>query len=164
MSCRFCIGHPCACGPEPARSVYLAGGSSERLTVCRPLIDRLTAAGVPIAYDWTRDPGWSHPGGESFAEACADAAHRDLDAVRSCEILWYVAPEDRSEGSAAELGAALALGRTVIASGPHALAHGRIFPLLAGRTYPTHEDAFRVVVAMSLRIEALGHNRRTCTG
>lgn len=151
MTCRFCIFHPCACdGPEPARRVYLAGGSSERLTVCRPLIDRLTAAGVPIAYDWTRDPGWSHPGGEIFADACADAARRDIDAVRACEILWYVAPESASEGSAAELGAALALRRVVVVSGPHALARGRIFPLLAGHVFATHAEAFEAVRSMSL--------------
>jgi hypothetical protein len=131
-------------GTEHPRTVYLAGGSSERLTVCQPLVDRLLAAGVRVAYDWTRDPGWSVPDPD-----LARAARRDLAAVREAAIVWYVAPERASEGSAAELGAALALGKRVIVSGEHARAPWRIFPLLGEEFYPSHEDALRAVLALT---------------
>lgn len=119
-------------------AIYVAGGSSERLTVVRPIIDRLLAAGVEVTYDWTRDPGW-----ESTSCATVDmmrAAERDMRAIRSADIVWYLAPEKMSEGSACELGMALALGKRVIVSGPHATAHGRIFPLLAIERYEGHES------------------------
>lgn len=125
--------------------LYLAGGSSERLAVCRPLVDHLLSAGVPVAYDWTRDPGWDTPGGPSAADLLA-SARRDLEAVRRCHVLWYVAPAAPSEGSAAELGAALAIGRRVVVSGPHARAAFRMFPLLATESYGTHEEALAALV------------------
>lgn len=121
----------------PPYAVYVAGGSSERLTVVRPYVDRLLAAGVVITYDWTRDPGWE---GSPTIVDLMRAADRDMRAIRSADVVWYLAPEKMSEGSAAELGAALALGKRVIVSGPHASAHGRIFPLLAIERYETHES------------------------
>lgn len=125
--------------------LYLAGGSSERLAVCRPLVDHLLSAGVPVAYDWTRDPGWDTPGGPSAADLLA-SARRDLEAVRRAHVLWYVAPAAPSEGSAAELGAALAMGKRVVVSGPHARAAFRMFPLLATESYGTHEEALAALV------------------
>jgi hypothetical protein len=60
-------------------------------------------------------------------------------------VLWLLCPAGKSEGSAAELGAALALGRRVVVSGPWD-AIGRIFPGLAGECYAHHEEAFRGVL------------------
>lgn len=123
--------------------VYLAGGAAERLTVCRPLILRLQAAGVEITHDWTCDPGWDDPA--PTRAALEAAARADLAGVLACEVLWYVAPATKSEGSAAELGAALAWGRRVVVSGPWD-GLGRIFPGLAGECYREHEEGFVAVV------------------
>ena len=125
--------------------VYLAGGAAERLTVCRPLILRLQAAGVEVTHDWTCDPGWDDPA--PTRAALEAAARADLAGVLACEVLWYVAPATKSEGSAAELGAALALGRKVVVSGPWE-GMGRIFPGLAGVRVGTHEEGMVVVVGM----------------
>ena len=129
--------------------VYLAGGAAERLTVCRPLVDRLLAAGVAVTYDWTRDPGWDNPA--PTLEDLERAAHADLDAVRACDLLWYVAPapaSGKSEGSAGELCAALVLEKVVVVSGDWA-GCGRIFPALAGVRCATHEEGLGVVVEMA---------------
>ena len=132
--------------------VYLAGGAAERLTVCRPLIDRLFAAGVAVTYDWTRDPGWDNHA--PTLEDLERAARADLEAVRACDLLWYVAPapaSGKSEGAATELGAALALGRRVVVSGAWAEC-GRIFPALAGMRCGTHEEGLDAVVGV-VRLE-----------
>ncbi len=125
--------------------VYVAGGAAERLTVVRPWIRRLQAEGVCITHDWTTDPGW-----DCAAPSRADldaAAAADLEGVRRAGVLWYLAPLAKSEGAAAELGAALALGKRVVVSGGWAEI-GRIFPGLAGVRCGTHEDGFAAVCGM----------------
>jgi len=128
--------------PGPLR-VYVAGGAAERLTVARPWIRALQGAGVCVTHDWTVDPGWDDPAPSPAALAAAAAA--DLDGVRRCDVLWLLCPAAKSEGSAAELGAALALGRRVVVSGGWG-EMGRIFPGLAGECYAHHEEAFRGVL------------------
>ena len=115
-----------------AISVYVAGGSDERLTVIRPLLVSLLASGVGITYDWTHSTGYDRP--LSPAET-KEQARLDLVGLRNADLVWYVAPEAKSEGSAGELVAALALGKTVFASGPHALRESRIFVLLAAKIF-----------------------------
>lgn len=132
--------------------VYIAGGSSERLTVCRPLIESAQRAGVEIAADWTRDPGWDlgrMPTDEEFRES----AGRDLAAIRRADIVWLVVPVQKSEGAAAEIGYALALGKRLVVSGETGARN--IFALLAapGDTFARHEDAFEHVVRLSRRRE-----------
>ena len=131
--------------PGPLR-VYVAGGAAERLTVARPWIARLQAAGVCVTHDWTVDPGWDDPAPSPAALAAAAAA--DLDGVRRCDVLWLLCPATKSEGSAAELGAALTLGRRVVVSGGWDWL-GRIFPGLAGVRCGTHEEGFAAVLALS---------------
>jgi hypothetical protein len=123
--------------------VYVAGGAAERLTVARPWIRALQGAGVEVTHDWTTDPGWDCAA--PTPEALQAAALGDLDGVRRCDVLWYLAPVAKSEGSACELGAALAWGKRVVVSGPWD-AVGRIFPGLASECYAHHEEAFRGVV------------------
>lgn len=133
--------------------VYVAGGRSERVSVCRPMIDALRAAGIEVAYDWTRDPGWDDPAQHDALRA----ARADLRALLRAHVLWYVAPADRSEGSHAELGAALAAGIYVVASGETLGADGRIFPQLAHEVYASHALALDRVVALArLGIDAAG--------
>lgn len=129
--------------------VYVAGGSSERLTVVRPFIDRLLAAGVTVTHDWTRCEGYD--------QAPIDAqlrgyAQRDLVGVSAADVFWLIAPEDKSEGSASELGAALILGKRVLVSGPMAMALGRIFTLLASEIHRMHETAFEAIVSDAARM------------
>jgi hypothetical protein len=89
--------------------VYVAGGSSERLSRIRPLIERLIAAYGWRIYDWTRDPGWDseNPDYEECARAC-------LEAVADSAVFWLVVPDRKSEGASTELGYALALKKPVI--------------------------------------------------
>lgn len=94
--------------------LYIAGGSYERLTVVQPIVDRLIGAGVEITYDWTRDPGWNAP---VTPEVLAAAARRDMRGIVEADVVWLVVPADKSEGSAGELGIALALGKVCIVSG-----------------------------------------------
>ena len=127
--------------PGPLR-VYVAGGAGER-AACGLWVRRLQAEGVEVTHDWTVDPGWDDPA--PSPAMLAAAAMGDLDGVRRCDVLWLLCPMAKSEGSAAELGAALAWGRRVIVSGPWD-SLGRIFPGLAGECYRHHEEGFRGVV------------------
>ena len=126
--------------------VYVCGGSDERLDVVRPLIDRLTRAGVEVTHDWTRCEGYDRP--STDAER-VDWARQDLDGVKRADVVWYVAPHNKSEGSTGEFCAAYALGKTVICSGPHALKASRIFSLLCTH-YDTHESAYDALLRMAM--------------
>ena len=130
--------------------VYVAGGASER-AACGVWIRRLREEGVEVTHDWTGDAGWEDPA--PSPAMLAAAAMGDLDGVRRADVLWYVAPADKSEGSAAELGAALAWGKRVIVSGPWD-GLGRIFPGLAGERYAGHEEGFAGVVRAAGRVGA----------
>ena len=123
--------------------IYVAGGSGERLTVVQPMIRRLQAEGARITHDWTLCPGFDYDG--TPAEL-AGWAREDLEGVRNADLVWVMVPEDKSEGAHAELGAAIILGKTVFASGPHCYSARRIFPLLASRVFATHDAAFRAIV------------------
>lgn len=117
--------------------VYVAGGASERAQA-GVWIRRLREAGVEVTHDWTGDAAW-------YGGTVAKRAAADLDGVRRADVLWYLAPADKSEGSSGELCAALVLGKRVIVSGPWDAA-GRIFPGLAGERYAGHEEGFAGVV------------------
>lgn len=125
------------------KKAYLAGGSDERLTIVRPMIERVTSAGVDVTFDWTRSPGYDRP--STWPERTI-WARLDLEAVRVADVVWILCPEAKSEGCAAELGAALALDKRVLVSGPHARQESRLFNLLASAVYMTHEDAFRALI------------------
>lgn len=120
--------------------VYIAGGSSERLTVVRPLIELARVLGVDVVHDWTADPGWDlgrMPTSEEFRES----ALRDLDAIRRADVVWLVVPAQKSEGAAAEIGYALALKKRLIVSGE--VGARNIFALLARPedVFASHEEA-----------------------
>ena len=129
-------------GRGPLR-VYVAGGAGER-AACGVWIRALQAEGVEVTHDWTGDAAWN---GGTVAERAA----ADIDGVRRADLLWYLAPADKSEGSSGELCAALVLGKVVVASGPWD-APGRIFPGLASRRVTTHEAGFAAVTAAAVRV------------
>jgi hypothetical protein len=131
--------------------LYIAGGSSERLTVVRPLIDACLAAGVSITLDWTRLPEWDDPQQQTH-EFYRMRARQDLDALARAQLFWLVVPEQKSEGSAAELGYALAfeeLGHDIIISGTTGTIGARnIFVLLADRIFTEHKEALAFVISV----------------
>lgn len=128
--------------PAPPLRVYVAGASSERTDTIRPLLTRLRDHGVEVTHDWTVCPGYDRP---SSSSERAQWALEDLEGVRRADVVWYVAPQNPSEGSHAELGAALALRKRLLVSGPHALRHSRIFTLL-GQHHETHDSALLAIV------------------
>lgn len=129
--------------PLTLLSVYVAAGSSERLTSARAMVDALGAAGIEVTYDWTRADCWERC---LTREELTEQARKDLDVgVRRADVVWYVAPKELSEGSHAELMAGIALGKHTIASG-RLDYHRRIFPLLATELFYGHEEAFAAIV------------------
>ena len=128
--------------------VFISGGSSERRDVVRPLVDQIQAAGLVVTYDWTRDPGWYLGRPPTNAELL-ESSQRDLDGILRAHVLWLVVPIHKSEGSAAELGFALAHGRRIVVSGP--TGPRNIFALRARAedTFDYHEHALAHLVAMA---------------
>ena len=123
--------------------VYVAGNSAERLTVARWAIESLRGAGVTITHDWTSCEGYDRKSTSAERRAWAQS---DIDGVKSADIVWVLMAEGKSEGASVELGAALALGKRVIVSGPHARADQRIFALLA-RIVDSHAEALAIICA-----------------
>jgi hypothetical protein len=95
--------------------VYLATGSTVRLTTARPWIEKLQERGFSV-YDWTRDSGWDLNRPPTEAELVG-AAIRDEDAIASCDLFWYVVPPEKSEGAASELMLAKCYGKSIVGSG-----------------------------------------------
>lgn len=137
---------------QDIRSLYIAGGSSERLTVGRPWIDRAIAEGARITFDWSRASGYddAHPTEDTLRENAA----KDVHAVMDAGVFWLLAPAELSEGAATELGIAIAFAiamrlagverrMRIVVSGPH--ARGNLFALLADEIHDTHEQAWEAV-------------------
>jgi len=95
--------------------IYVAGGSSERLAV-RGWIERLTATGLyEVTHDWTRDPGYDEP---RSLERDQRAAELDIvQGVRAANLVWYLVPDNMSEGASFELGYAHGRRKRVLLSG-----------------------------------------------
>ncbi len=128
-------------GGNQLRTIYVAGGSDERVAVVRPLIDRLRAAGWMITHDWTHDPGYDDPSVPADTKA-------DLAAAAHAVFLWWVMPTDqKSEGAAFEAGYALAHGSYIVASGPR--VQSNVFATHhADVTFNDHEEALRFLLEM----------------
>ena len=134
--------------------VYVAAGSTERLLVAQPWIDRLIAAGINVV-DWTRDPNWSLDHSPNEAELI-ESAQRDLVAVKECDLFWYIVPEQKSEGAASELSLAQTLGKRIVASGSFGARN--IFALLIPREmrFASNKDAFAAVVEAEANYRKFG--------
>jgi hypothetical protein len=119
--------------------IYIAGSSNE-IPLIRGFIRAVETYGYAVTHDWTRSEGWDMP--DPSHEFLHAAAIIDFQAVLSADFVWYVAPEEKSEGSATELGVALANalhGRTTtIVSGP--IGRNRIFPRMAQIIFPNHSE------------------------
>lgn len=121
--------------------IYLAGGSSERLTVVQPMIERMKQVGYTVTYDWTRGEEWCAGGDAALTrEQRRKAAGVDIEGVERAQFLWLLVPEQPTRGAWVELGVAIAKGLLVVASGPR--LRDSIFTELAFKTFETHELAF----------------------
>lgn len=130
-----------------SRACYIAGGSSERMDVVRPLIGRARMLGVEISHDWTRDPNWDL-GRMPTKHELLESATRDLEGIRRADIFWLVVSRHKSEGAAVELGFAMALGKRIVISGE--VGPRNIFALLAhdADIFDDHEEALAHVAAL----------------
>jgi hypothetical protein len=135
--------------------VYIAGGSSERLAVARPLIERAKELGVDVTADWTRDPGWDL-GRTPTLDELRESARRDIAAIEAADVVWLVVPRQKSEGASAEVGYALALRKRLVVSGE--VGARNIFALLARPEdrFASHEEALTRVAQISRRRETEG--------
>lgn len=123
--------------------VYVAGGSDERIQFARVAIDRLSSLGFTITHDWTRCEGYDR---EHTDAERAEWATQDMVGVMTADVVWVMVPTAKSEGAAAELGAAVALGKKLVVSGRR--SRGNIFSTLAAQVHLEHEDAFCAILAM----------------
>lgn len=115
------------------KRIYIAGGSTERITIVQPWIERVRASGMwEVTHDWTQEVNYHRP--------AAECATQDVSGVLSADAVWLLVPEAVSEGMAFEFGLALQSAHAVVASGP---STGRcIFHTQARRRFERHEDAF----------------------
>jgi nucleoside 2-deoxyribosyltransferase len=132
--------------------IYLAGASAN-IAVCEYWMAQLRTRGHTITLDWTV------PIRENAAAGRTDAAlsvvekrhyaRADLDAIKSADMVWVLAPAGPSTGAWVEMGYALALRPTSLApwlvvSGPHDRC---IFASLASQTFSDHAQAFDWICA-----------------
>jgi len=117
--------------------IYVAGGSSERLAV-RGWIERLTATGLyEVTHDWTRSAGYDRPRSERDDD---ESATSDSQGVIRANVVWFLVPDDLSEGLHYEAGLARGLGKTTVASGR---SIGRsVFHARWPWRFETHEEAY----------------------
>ncbi len=120
--------------------VYVAAPYADHETVRRAM-DVLRGQGHTITFDWTHaveEHPFESSGSEDYKR---EQARRDLDGAMEADAVLVIASGDKTKGCGMwiEMGAALALGRTVIVCG-----EGRdrsIFSLLATHVVPTVKDA-----------------------
>ncbi len=130
-------------GMLPAMStIFVSGGSSERPRISE-YVAVLRAAGWHVTYDWTRNAGWEDPAHDE-----AQRAHLYcLRGVQEARVFWYVAPEQKSEGSHAELGIAVATRSRIVASGLPLLTLGRVFHRFADLALESHGEMLQLLAA-----------------
>jgi Nucleoside 2-deoxyribosyltransferase len=124
------------------RRVYVAGSSAHASTVARYIAD-LRKGDITITYDWTVDVLKARRAGATdrdlIAQSRALYAEGDIDAIRLANCVWVIIqPSKPGIGLWVELGAALALNKTVIVSGGHGAS---IFCELAYQKFDTHDEA-----------------------
>ena len=121
--------------------IYVAAAFSERLTRARPAMDRIRALGGAVTHDWTADP----PPGVTTDADLTDAqrvqlALADYRGVAEADVVWLLAPTDKGScGAWVEFGAAIALGKRTVVSGP--ASRRSIFTEMATRRFETDTEA-----------------------
>ena len=125
------------------RRIYVAGGSSERLTVARTRMAQAVAAGWELTHDWTQSEGYDRA--MSPLELRGEAL-KDIEGIRRADVVWFLWPEKPSEGMCIEFGITLAhIGwsirapRAMVVSGP--FFDRCLFALLPVLFFDTHDHA-----------------------
>lgn len=132
--------------------VYVAGASAE-LERARSAMRDLRGYGCEITFDWTQAvEKFGSLGAVLSEEEKAQCARNDLDGVRAAEVVLFLTPEDKALtlGMWVELGAALALGKTLVLTGPS--RNATIFCNLSPHRFVT--DRAGVLWVMSKRYPA----------
>jgi hypothetical protein len=116
--------------------VYVAGASRE-MARAKNVIAELRARGFEIAEDWPAQieahGGRANEGlDEGDRAECARAAYVG---VQRCNVLFLLVPSEQSAGAWFEVGAAVGLGRMVIASGLDEDFERSIFTTYASRRF-----------------------------
>lgn len=127
--------------------VYVAGGFEEREMVSG-WMRRLREAGIVVTHDWTQAET-TVPGVTSDAQLTAEQAGAfamdDMEGVERADLLWHIVASYRgARGSYFETGAAFAMGKLIIVSGPD--WRKTIFHHLASRQFETHVGAFAAIL------------------
>ncbi len=125
--------------------LYIAG-SSKDIETAEKWIACARAAGFTITHDWPADirkEGGSNP------DTLTDAARRvyadkDVRAVASAEVIWFLGSEYSSQGMHVELGVAIHAERIMIFSGPRQ----SIFAWMVDEYYEEHLNAFAALNAL----------------
>jgi len=121
--------------------IYVASSFQNKKTVSS-WMEKLRNIGFDVTFDWTNQE--APPRGEltlSLPEQRVLANH-DMMGVRSAEIVWVISPTEGGCGCWFELGAAYALCKRIIVSGPRRT----IFMALTSISYfEDHEQAFQFI-------------------
>lgn len=118
--------------------IYIAGSSNE-LDLCDSYMKRVRALGHTITVDWVemiRLKGSANPRDASVDER-RNYAYDDLAGVAEADLVWLLIPKIGGKRCWVELGAAIAQGKQVIASGDTLCS---IFCALVDE-FPDHEMA-----------------------
>jgi hypothetical protein len=124
--------------------VYVAG-SSDEITRAVTWMRALESEGVDVVSTWPSviaTVGVANPS-SATPDQRARWSSSCMREVSTCDVLWILAPNgSHGRGAYAELGAAWAWGKRIVASGP---TRQSIFCGLADE-YPSDEPAFRAIV------------------
>ncbi len=101
--------------------VYIAASSAD-LTRAEQAIAAATAAGLVVAYDWTRDVRAAQAAGHQddasvSPENALRCAQADINGVRSSDVFWLLSPAESSFGAGVELGVAIEALKCTVISG-----------------------------------------------
>jgi nucleoside 2-deoxyribosyltransferase len=124
--------------------VYVAGASAERSEVSK-YMQLLRDAGIEITLDWIAvidaQGGAANEGMTGVQRH--KAAKDDLKGVSDADIVWLIVPNNYSAGAWVELGYALGIDKTVIASGNYERS---IFTSHCDCEFTLHDDALAWII------------------
>lgn len=125
------------------KRVYIAGSSKEVERACR-MAKLLSTAGTEVVSGWMNRVGITEdiPNDPNASrEELERRANENVMEVRSCDLLWLLAPSTYSLGAYFELGQADALKKVLIASGRILDLRASIFSTRAHREFEDDYEA-----------------------
>lgn len=126
--------------------VYIAASSAE-LERAEKAMAAATAAGLVVAYDWTRDIRAAQAAGHQDDSSVSPenqlrCAQADIDGVRSSDVFWLLSPAESSFGAGVELGVAIEALKCTVISGAQPK---RIWEFLVNHTVWGEESDVRAL-------------------